>query len=279
MPRNFLSVDVEDWHHSAFLRKYVNENNFTWRVDSTIEIILELFHKLQVHATFFVVGEVAKKFPDSIRKIHDSGHEIASHGFSHTPLWYLNKASFRDEIHRTNDIISPLTNRKVIGFRAPYASLNQETSWALDVLRDAGFRYDSSIFPMKTPLYGVKNAPLSIYRISAENIRKDDRNGTLIEVPFSVYKGVFGSIPVTGGIYGRFLPYFFLRFLLKRVSNKREVNFYFHPWEVDPNPPKIQTKFKDSLISYYGVDDYLSKIEAVINSFEFDTFENNLKHL
>lgn len=276
---HFLSVDLEDWHHSAFLRNYVNQINFKWRIDISTNLILDLFQKLNVKATFFILGEVALKFPDLIERMKQEGHEVASHGFNHIPLWNLNKESFKNELIKTNDILSSITGERVLGFRAPYASLRQETAWAIDVLNELRFLYDSSIFPMKTPLYGVKNAPLGIYKISSECILKNDTKSKLFEIPFTIYKNCLFSIPITGGIYGRFIPYAILIFLLKLTSKKNTINFYFHPWEIDMFKPKINVKLKDKIISFYGVSNYLHKIEKIIKSNNFNTFkfilENN----
>lgn len=270
---HFLSVDLEDWHHSAFLRNYVNEINLKWRIDVSTNLILDLFQKLNVRATFFILGEVALKFPGLIERIKQEGHEVASHGFNHIPLWDLNKESFKNELIKTNDILSTITGERVLGFRAPYASLRQETAWAIDVLTELQFLYDSSVFPIKTPLYGVKNAPLGIYKISSECILKNDKNSQLLEIPFTIYKNWLLSIPITGGIYGRFIPYAILIFLLKLTSKKRTINFYFHPWEIDMFKPKINIKMKDKIISYYGVHNYLPKIEKIIKTNNFNTFK------
>jgi len=274
---NFLSVDLEDWHTSAYLRKYVTKRNKINRIDCNTKRILDLFDKVEVKATFFVLGSVAKENIDLIKEIHSRGHELASHGYSHTPLWDLNKQTFIDEIRKTNELLENISNKKTKGFRAPYASLNKETSWSIDVLEEEGFLYDSSIFPMKTPLYGEKNAPEEIYNICSKNILHKNEISNILEIPFTVYNNGGIKIPCTGGIYGRFLPFFILKNLLKKVEKQRPINFYFHPWEIDENPPHIKAPFYNKFVSYYNSSKYLDKIESVLKSFSFTSFERALK--
>lgn len=273
---NFLSIDLEDWYTSAYLRHYVETKDVNSRIDYTTSLILEAFDKNNVKATFFVLGSIAKKHPKLIKEISSKGHEIASHGYSHTPLWDLNSKNFLEEIKKTNNVLGDLTGLKPIGFRAPYASLNQSTSWALDILINEGFLYDSSIFPMKTPLYGVKDAPTNVYNISSKNISVHDSNSQLIEIPFSVYKKGILKIPCTGGIYGRFIPAYFFLMLLKKIEKNRPINFYFHPWEIDPTLPKLKVPIYNQIVSYYNTKNYLKLINKILTTFEFNTFKSIL---
>ncbi len=271
-----ISVDLEDWHDSAYLRDYVNEENKIDRIVPATENILNLFSKYKTKATFFTLGSIAEKYPELIKSINDEGHEIASHGYTHTPLWNQCSEEFRLDLQKTNKILEEITGKKVIGFRAPYASLNQQTAWMIDVLKSEGFKYDASMFPMKTPLYGVKNAPLNVYRISSDNILENDKESDLIEIPFTVYKNGLFTIPCTGGIYGRFLPLPVLRFLFARIGKKRNINFYFHPWETDKEIPRIKVPVKNRLISYYNTSSYLRKIEKLLVRYKFTSIEQYL---
>lgn len=273
---HFLSVDLEDWHTSAYLREYVNKANLEYRIEYTTNKIIELFDGKNVKATFFALGSIAQKYPKLIKLIKENNHEIASHGYSHTPLWNLNKETFREELVKTNCILESITGEKVIGFRAPYASLNQNTAWALDVLEDLGFKYDSSIFPMKTPLYGVKDAPNYIYKISSSDIKTHNSSAIITEIPFTIYKKNFLKIPCTGGIYGRFLPLPILNSLLKKIAKSRPINFYFHPWEIDLLQKKIKTPLYNHIVSYYGINTYYKKITNVLEEFNFTSFREKL---
>lgn len=273
---NFLSVDLEDWHTSAYLRDYVNENNLCSRIEYTTERILTLFSKRKVKATFFVLGSVAASHPELIRQIAREGHEIASHGYSHTPLWDLSKQDFRKELQDTNKLLSTISGKRVKGFRAPYASLDLSTKWSIEILKEEGFLYDSSIFPMKTPLYGMPDAPLSKYIISPETLKESLHHEDLSEIPFTVFDFKGFKIPCTGGIYGRFLPMSVWLKLLKNIEQKRPLNIYFHPWETDDKMPEVKTPLYNRLVSYYNNSEYLKKIDVLLQEFKFDSFENIL---
>ena len=273
---NIISVDLEDWHDSAYLRDYVNEESKIDRIVPATENILNIFRKYNTKATFFTLGSIAEKYPELIKTISNDGHEIASHGFTHTPVWDQKPDDFVIEIKKTNKLLEEITGKKVIGFRAPYASLNQETSWIIDVLKSEGFLYDASLFPMKTPLYGVKNAPLNTYRISSKNILEHDNTSNLIEIPFTIYKSKLITIPCTGGIYGRFLSLPALRFLFARIGKRRSINFYFHPWETDKEIPRIKVPIKNRIISYYNTGSYLEKIEKLLIKYSYTSMEQYL---
>ncbi|HOE03864.1 MAG TPA: polysaccharide deacetylase family protein [Bacteroidales bacterium] len=273
---HMLSVDLEDWYQSAYLRDFVDNDNAFPRIEQSTDKILKIFLQHQTSATFFVLGSIAEKHPALIKRIAEAGHEIASHGYSHTPLYNLTPESFRNEIIKTNQILEQITSVKPKGYRAPYASLNQQTAWALKIITDE-FVYDSSIFPMKTPLYGVAKAPLGIYRIAEHNVLEDDNNSNLIEIPFSIYKASCLSIPCTGGIYVRFLPFSMIKYFFSSIAKNRAVNFYFHPWETDTEIPRIKVPIKNRIISYYNVGSYPDKINKLLNNFRFCSIENYLK--
>lgn len=274
---HLLSVDLEDWFTSAYLRHYVKPEECFWQIEESTLPILDLFDRKKVKTTFFVLGAIAEKHPQLIKEIARRGHEIASHGYNHTPLWQLSPAQFRHELQLTNKVLQDITGKKVLGYRAAYASLDEKTARIIDILEEEGFEYDSSIFPMKTILYGVNGAPHNTYRISSKNILQHTPGAKIIEIPFSVYRAGILKIPVTGGVYGRLIPGALLRFLLKQVAADRAVNFYFHPWETYSKTPRIKTPLFNRFISYYGAGSYLEKIETIIDEFNFVTFEQYLQ--
>jgi polysaccharide deacetylase family protein (PEP-CTERM system associated) len=276
---HFLSIDLEDWHTSAFLRNHLPKGKPVSQIEESTMPILSLLKETKTFATFFVLGSIAQEHPNLIKQIVEDGHEIASHGFSHTPLWQLTPASFKSELELTNKLLEEISGRKVKGFRAPYCSLDQSTAWTLPILQELGFEYDSSIFPMRTSLYGVKDAPTGIYRISGENILQHQANASLIEIPFTVASYKIARIPCTGGIYGRILPFFILDFLLKQVSANRPINFYFHPWEVYPNTIRIKAPLFNRFVSYYQNDVYLARIRKLLDTYHFSSFEKILPTL
>jgi polysaccharide deacetylase family protein (PEP-CTERM system associated) len=274
---HLLSVDLEDWFTSAYLRHHVKPEECFWQIEESTLPILDLFDRKNVKTTFFVLGVIAEKHPQLIKEIARRGHEIASHGYNHTPLWQLTPEQFKHELQLTNNILQNITGKKVLGYRAAYASLDERTSWMIDMLEEEGFEYDSSIFPMKTILYGVNGAPHNTYRISSKKILQHTPGAKIIEIPFSVYRVGVLKIPVTGGIYGRLIPGAMLRYLLKQVAKNGAVNFYFHPWEAYGKTPRIKTPLFNQFISYYGAAGYLEKIEGIIDVFNFVTFEQYLK--
>jgi len=275
--KHLISVDLEDWFTSAYLRDYVKPGNCFWQIEESTRPILELFDRKKIQATFFVLGSVAESKPEIVKDIFSRGHEIASHGYSHTPLWNLRPEEFRNEVKRTNAILQNITGKKVRGFRAPYASLDESTAWAIDILEEEGFEYDSSIFPMKTPLYGAPGTPFNTYRISSKNIMQHTPAAKITEIPFTIYQKGILKIPCTGAVYGRLIPAVLLRYLLKQVALSRTVNFYFHPWETYAKTPQIPVPLFNRFISYYGNAGYLKKIETVLDSFNFISFEKYLE--
>lgn len=273
---NFLSIDLEDWYTSGRLRSAYSRIKEAPRLQETIPIILDLFDKYETKATFFTLGSIAEKHPKLVSEIDKRGHELASHSYHHVPLWNLSKLDVKKDFKRTNCLLEDITGKKVLGFRAPFASLNQDISWVIDILEELDFKYDSSIFPMKTPLYGSGKAPLDRYIISSKNIYEHDTNGKIIEVPFTVESLVGLKIPCTGGIYGRFLPYPFLKYLLSKVEKNREINFYFHPWEIDKALPKVEVSSVNKLFYRYNVSSYFERIKSLLSTFKFTSFKNKL---
>ena len=178
-----LSFDLEFWYNSKFLKKYLASDNFKDYVYESTIPLLELLKKYNIKATFFVLGKLAKNYPDLVEKIHQDDHEIASHGYSHKTLDELNKSEFEEEIAISIEILKKITGYPPKGFRAPNFSLNNKTKWALEILEKYNFKYDSSIFPFKTPLYGSFKAPLKIYKISKEDVYKEDENAKILEFP------------------------------------------------------------------------------------------------
>ncbi len=210
---NVLSVDVEHWYHMSC-------------ADST-RYLLDIFSEHAVRATFFILGKVAEQQADLVREIHARGHEIASHGWSHTPLPRLTPAQFRTEVIRSTQLLNAITDQPVIGFRAPVFSILRDTYWALDILAECGVRYDSSIFPIGGARYGIPDFPRAPVRYT--------RNGlSLVEVPLSTVRWCGLNWPVSGGGYFRLLPGRLIAALVQRI-NREGVPFvtYCHPYEFD----------------------------------------------
>ena len=247
------------------------------RIEEAAGNILSLLKRAGQSATFFVLGEVAQRHPAIVRQIHDEGHEIASHGMSHTPLWRLDRRSFDAELKQFDRTIREiLKDVRVKGYRAATFSLDPSTAWALDVLADNGYEYDSSIFPMRNQLYGVSGAPLGIYRPSVADLRRHDENGRILEFPPSVLAVGPIRVPVGGGSYFRLLPAALWLGMLRRVEKSRPAMIYVHPWECDPLTPRLPLGLFSRFVTYFGINGAFRKLEMLLNTFRFSRVDEVL---
>jgi peptidoglycan-N-acetylglucosamine deacetylase len=274
MVLNALSIDVEEWYHAEIVRKHdrkmkKNEEKIGQVAEAT-QPLLDLLKEKHVKATFFVLGEVAEKNPELVKKIADAGHEIASHGYSHVPLNELSPAAFTAELVRTEAALQKAGAPKPSGFRAPTFSLNQKTVWALGVLAKRGYAYDSSLFPVRTTMYGVGNAPLAPYKPRMTNLVEEDASGTVTEVPLSVTKILGKRVPFGGGFYLRFFPSWFTKRAIRNANaHGRPAVIFLHPWEAFAGTPKVKMGAFDSFVTYHGASTVLAKLAALLDEFEF----------
>lgn len=281
---HIFSVDLEDWFTTGHYKKVdLSKHDIKYSVESVSYKLLELLEIKKSKATFFVLGSLAENLPKLVEDIAKQGHEVASHGYSHTPLYDLTPALFEEEIIKTNEILESLSGKKIIGFRAPFFSLNQQTSWAIDVLKKHQFIYDASIFPIKTPLYGVTNAPLSHYPISSDNLLAESEKSSLIEFPHSVFQKGFIKIPCAGGIYSRFLPFSILKKMLVDIAKREVIQFYTHPWELHYfRPANIKINPVKRFLAHHNTRNHLQKISRILSEFSFISYnsfiEKNLMH-
>jgi len=269
--KNALSIDLEDWYHPELVKRHISGSPDVQIADST-NLILGLLDRYSVKATFFILGDVAVRSPELIKTIYDKGHEIASHGMSHSPLWDMDYAIFDRELKDFNVLINDILQKDIIieGFRAPTFSMENRTKYALKCLIDNHYKYDSSVFPIKNYMYGVQDAPCSIYRPNLDNLSLEDESSEIIEFPLTVFRLGRIKIPISGGFYMRVLPYFILKALLKRVNRTRPFVIYFHPWETFLDTPRLKNiGFKNRFITYYGIHNCLRKIENLVRDFEF----------
>jgi peptidoglycan-N-acetylglucosamine deacetylase len=276
---NALSIDLEDWYHPELVRRKITKKPTPQVAESTARI-LDLLDKYQVKSTFFILGDVAKKHPDLVKTIHQKGHEIASHGMTHKPLWELTKNELAQELINFKNLIAAILGQDIdiYGYRAPTFSLDDGTKYAIDVLIKNNYRYDSSIFPKKNYMYGVDGAPHGIYRISTQDVTEKDPKSNLLEYPLAVGKLLNSTIPVSGGFYLRVIPYPLLKALLKKINNERPFVIYFHPWETYNNTPRIRSiGVKNYLITYYGINKALHKIENLLKDFAFTSMIENIE--
>jgi polysaccharide deacetylase family protein (PEP-CTERM system associated) len=271
---NALVVDLEHWHSNEFLTDYLPAEPVD-QIPESVQPILDLLGSYNVRATFAVLGSVAEKHPELVKKIYDQGHEIASHAWSHKTLYVLGKEEFEDEIRRSVDLLTSITGERPVGFRAPSFSIDNSTKWAFEILEKYRFKYDASVFPIKTMIYGVPNAPLHIYRPSKADITKEDPLGNIIEFPMTVLK-MGKNIPIAGGFYLRVLPLWFLRYGIRAVNKDRPAIIYIHPWETYSRTPRLKVPMFSKFVAYYGINSALKKLEGLLNEFEFASIRDVL---
>jgi len=270
--KNILGIDFEDWFHPELIQKYISKKDNQPKVVEGIDKILDLLRKKDTKATFFVVGELLEFKPELLDLILDNEHEIAFHTMKHTRIDTPNfKEKFQEEIKQFHK----LTNGKSKGFRAPSFSLNTNSSWLIDVLEENDYVYDSSVVPAKTSLYGIPNAEKKPYKISSKFLEGNSDDGKIIEFPLLVTKFLGKKIPAAGGFYLRTLP---LRIIENAIKSYEKENlpgvFYIHSWELTPEfMPKIKLSKKDHFITFHNIDKAYSKMEDLLEKFQFTSFE------
>lgn len=263
--RTSLTVDVEDWYHPELVRHRANGAGAKSVVVEGTARLLDLFARHRARGTFFVLGDVAAAHPELVRRIAEAGHEIACHGMTHRPLWALDPESFRAELRAFRAAVrAALGHDPVTGFRAPTFSLDRGTAWALRVLAEEGFRYDSSVFPRRVRMYGVAGAPLGVYRPAFDDPARHDPAGPLIEIPVAVVSVAGQRVPVGGGFYLRALPFGFVLRSLGRAARERPCVLYIHPWECVDELPRLPLPPADALITYHGLGGVMRKLDRIL---------------
>jgi len=265
-PSNALTVDVEEhFQVAAFERQIARDSwgDHASRVVPNTARVLDLFAEHGVHGTFFVLGWVAKRYPDLVRRIITEGHELASHGYDHTRVIYMDPARFRADVARTKSILEDAGGVEVRGYRAPSYSIDARNLWALDVLQETGHVYSSSIYPIRHDLYGMPEAPRFAFRV---------RPGGILEIPVTTVQVRGRNLPAGGGGYFRLMPYGLYRWGLRRV-NQRDAQpgmFYFHPWEVDPGQPRVAgAPLRSRLRHYTNLGTMEARLKRLLGDFSW----------
>jgi polysaccharide deacetylase family protein (PEP-CTERM system associated) len=248
-PRNALTIDVEDYFQVSAFDRHIARDQWAaqpCRVERNVDLILALLETHQARATFFTLGWIAERYPALVRRIVDGGHELASHGYAHLRASDQSPADFRRDITLSKNLLEQLAGQAVKGYRAPSFSIAAGNLWALDSLQAAGYRYSSSIYPIRHDHYGMPDAPRFASRPTGED--------GLLELPISTVRILGHNIPAGGGGYFRLLPYAASRWALRRINSHdgQAGIFYFHPWELDPEQPRpagigIKTRFRHYL--------------------------------
>lgn len=268
--RNAMTVDVEDYFHVSAFENVIERSSWEHResrVKANTHCLLELFEKNNIHATFFVLGWVAERYADLVREIVHHGHEVACHGYSHRLVYQQTSQEFQAETKRAKDIIEDQIQKPVIGYRAASYSITQNSLWALDILADLGFRYDSSIFPVHHDRYGIPASPRWPYEL------KTLQGHSLVEFPLTTAKLAKFKLPVAGGGYFRLYPYQLSRWAFKRINDydQQPFIFYLHPWEIDPDQPRIKASMLSRFRHYNNLRRCYSRLEQLLLDFSFAT--------
>ena len=275
---HLLGIDFEDWYHPELVSPHVPEEKRIPVMFKGLEKILELLRKNETVATFFIVGELLESNPEINDKILDEGHEIGFHTMKHTRL---DEKRFKSEFKRELEEFERLTPKKPIGFRAPTFSLNNTSSWIIDELVNNGYKYDSSVVPAKTSMYGLPSAEKNPYKITSSCLEKNDPAGVLIEFPLLVTKFLGKTIPAAGGFYLRTLPMRTIKNAIKSYEEKNiPASFYIHSWELTPEYiPRLQLPKKDHFITYHKIEKTFSKMNELLKEFEFQSFNSYLQKI
>lgn len=262
--RNHLTIDLEDWFCVSNFDDLIRRSSWDsceFRVGDSTRRLLELFDRRGTKATFFVLGWVAERAPELIREVAAAGHEIACHGYGHQRLTQLDAQRFDEDLGRALELLRKLTDAPVVGYRAPSFSLTKQTMWAVPVLQKHGIRWDSSVFPFGGhPEYGIADAPLTPYWLA------DD----LVELPMTCVEIGGRRVPCTGGGYFRLYPYPLSAALIRRCNRAgRPAIFYAHPWEFDPEQPRMPLPLVKRFRHYNNLERTLDRLDRLLVDFEW----------
>lgn len=275
--QNALTVDVEDYFHVSAFAKSIDQNDWDkhpLRVENNTRLLLDLFDDYEVKATFFVLGWVAERTRGLVREIADRGHEVACHGFSHQLVYNQSREVFREETLRSKHILEDIVQAPISGYRAASYSITNRSLWALDILAEAGFEYDSSIFPVRHDRYGIPDAPEFPYRLETP------KGHSLVEFPLSTARLFKYRLPVAGGGYFRLYPYVITRAGLSQINRRQQpFIFYLHPWEIDPDQPRISASWFSRFRHYNNLDKCELRLRHLLSDFKFGTTRSVLNAL
>jgi polysaccharide deacetylase family protein (PEP-CTERM system associated) len=268
--RNALSVDVEDYFHvEAFAKtiSYQQWDQYPSRVEGNIDRILDLFERRRVRATFFVLGWVADRHPQLVRRIAMAGHEVGCHGYAHRRIQTMTPQQFREDLRKATEQLTWQVQQAVRSYRAPSFSVVRSTMWALDILAEEGYLFDSSIFPVRHDLYGIPDAErFPHWELSAQGHQ-------IFEFPPSTIRQAKNNLGVAGGGYLRLLPYSVTRWAIRHINTAegQPAMVYFHPWEIDPDQPVIPAGFRSKFRHYTNLSTMMDKLLRLLQEFQFTT--------
>jgi polysaccharide deacetylase family protein (PEP-CTERM system associated) len=273
-----LSVDLEDYYHVEAFAEQISRARWSAlpsRIRQNTQRTLALLERTRCRATFFILGWVAEREPGLIRELAQAGHELACHSHLHRPLHRLTPSQFRDDLARSRYAIENASGRKVVGFRAPSFSVTRNTLWALQILAEEGFEYDSSIFPIHHDLYGIPDAPRWIHRRALPSGR------AIWEIPPSTLRVGKVNLPVGGGGYLRLFPLWFTRWAIQTIHRRdgQAIIVYFHPWELDPDQPRLEGSLKSRFRHYNGLAKTEGRLQKILSYGSFQPLINLVRRL
>lgn len=273
---NAMTCDVEDYFQVSAFAPHIDRSSWPvreCRVEANVDRILYLMASANVHATFFVLGWIADRYPALIRRIASAGHEVASHGYNHLRASEQDVATFTDDIVRSKGLLEDIIGQPVSGYRAPSFSISAANLWALDAIRRAGYRYSSSIYPIVHDHYGMPDAPRFAFYPSCTD--------GLLEVPITTVRLANRNLPAGGGGYFRLLPYRLSRWMVRRVNteDRQAAVFYFHPWEIDPGQPRpeglgLKTRFRH----YVNMSSMEARLRHLARDFRWERMDRIFLH-
>ncbi len=269
---NAMSIDVEDYFQVSAFEPYVAKNqwdNLPHRVENNTYKILDILDDKQIKATFFTLGWIAERYPSIVKRIVSDGHELACHGYEHIRVTEQTPDQFRSDVYKAKNILEELSGKEIKGYRAASYSIGASNLWALNVLQELGFKYSSSIYPVKHDLYGMPEAPRFIF----EPIQNFDFK----EIPITTIRLGHKNWPCGGGGFFRFYPYALSKWALNRVNQQEQQSaiFYFHPWEIDSKQPRQKgLSIKTRTRHYLNLHKMEARLEQLLTDFNWDTMEN-----
>lgn len=270
---NALTIDVEDYFQVSNFEHIVKKDDwgkYECRVVNNGRRILKILSENDIKATFFVLGWVADRFPEFINEIDSKGHEIASHGYWHRLVYDMTRDEFKNDLIRSTQALEKITGKKVLGYRAPSCSITKDSLWAIDILKECGIKYDSSVFPIYHDRCGIPSASRAIYKW---------HNSGMPEFPFSTIKLLKNNIPVAGGGYFRLYPYWITKWAINKINRSDcPAMVYIHPWEIDYGQPRMGVGGTLAFRHYVNLKQNEGKIRQLLKDFKFGTVRDVLKN-
>jgi polysaccharide deacetylase family protein (PEP-CTERM system associated) len=275
LPRHAFTVDVEDYYQVDVFSGSIPHSEwptYESRVVENTRCILRLLGDRGIRGTFYVLGYVAQQHPELVREIQRDGHEIGCHGYWHRSLHRMTPDEFRKDLLLATDVLSDIAGERMTTYRAPNFSIRNDTLWGLDILADAGYLIDSSIFPVVHDRYGIPDADRAPHR-------RPVGQGHIWEFPPSVFRSPVGNVPIAGGGYFRLLPYSVSEWFLRQTAERDglPLMFYIHPWEVDPEQPRISCSWKSRFRHYQNLRSTERKLQRLLGTFSFGTVTEALR--